>query len=74
VPTEKESTTDKYYAKGEKKMPYEMKKVDGKYKVVNKETGKVHAKATSKKKAQAQMRLLHGVDTGWKPTGKKKKG
>lgn len=31
----------------------------------------VHAKHTTKKKAQAQQRLLNAVDHGWKPTGRK---
>lgn len=30
----------------------------------------VKAKATTKKKAEAQARLLRAVDHGWKPTGK----
>lgn len=29
----------------------------------------VHAKSTTKKKADAQKRLLNAVDHGWKPTG-----
>lgn len=41
-------------------MPYEIRKnSDGSYEVLNKRTGKVHAKHTSKKKAEAQVRLLH---------------
>lgn len=41
------------------------------YKVVGKR-GKIHAECTSLKKAEAQVRLLEGVDSGkWKPTGKK---
>ena len=40
-------------------MPYEIQK-DGKgYRVVNRITGKVHAKHTSLAKAKAQIRLLH---------------
>ena len=31
----------------------------------------VHAKATTPEKAEKQVRLLHAVDHGWKPTGKK---
>jgi hypothetical protein len=30
-----------------------------------------HMKAGTKKNAAAQLRLLHGVERGWKPTGKK---
>lgn len=45
---------------------------DGKcYKVIGKR-GKIHAKCSTKKDAEAQVRLLEGVDSGkWKPTGKK---
>ena len=50
-------------------MPYKMKKVNG-YRVSG--PSGVHAKNTTKEKAKAQMRLLHGVESGeWKPTGKK---
>jgi len=51
-------------------MPYKTRKVDG-HQVKNVETGRVHAKNTSKAKAQAQTNLLRGVEHGWKPTGKK---
>lgn len=47
-------------------MPYEKKKVDG-YQVRNKDTGKVHAKHTTKAKAEAQIRLMHGVEHGMQP-------
>lgn len=30
-------------------------------------------KASSKENAESAMRLLHGVEHGWKPTGKRKK-
>ena len=33
----------------------------------------VHAKGTTKAKAEAQRNLLNAVDHGWKPTGKKTK-
>jgi len=33
--------------------------------------GKTTAKKTTKKKAQAQLNLLRGVEHGWKPTGNK---
>ena len=39
-------------------MPYIIIKLKKGYKVVNKDTGKVHSKHTSKKKAFAQVRLL----------------
>ena len=48
-------------------MPVKVKKVDG-YKVTH--GGRVSAKSTTKKKAQAQANLLRGVEHGWKPTGK----
>lgn len=51
-------------------MPYKTKSVGkGKVKVTG-AGGKVHAKATTPAKAAAQIRLLHGIDKGWKPTGK----
>ena len=52
-------------------MPYEIKKEGSFYKVINKKTGKVHAKCSTKEKAEAQVFLLRGVEHGWKPTGKK---
>lgn len=41
-------------------MPYKMIKLRDKnlYKVVNTRTGEVHAKGTTRKKAEAQIRLL----------------
>lgn len=41
-------------------MPYAIEKVEGKrcYRVVNTETGQEHAKCTTKKKAEAQVRVL----------------
>lgn len=39
-------------------MPYEIVRKDGAYQVINKNTGEVHAKHTTKKKAEAQVRLL----------------
>lgn len=39
-------------------MPYVVKKNGRAYEVVNSETGEVHAKHTTKKKADAQVRLL----------------
>lgn len=49
-------------------MPYKVKPTDGKFQVVNTETGAVKAKATSKTKAEKQVRLLRGVEAGWKPS------
>jgi hypothetical protein len=49
-------------------MPYEKVSVGhGKYNVVNKDTGEVHARGTTSGKADAQMRLLRGVEHGMKP-------
>ncbi len=56
-------------------MPTKITKTDGKYKVST--PNAVHAKGTTKKKAEAQKRLLDAVDhSDWRPTGKKgsKKG
>jgi len=48
--------------------PYEMAKLkSGKVRVRG--PSGVHSKGTSMKKAKAQMRLLHGVEKGWRPTG-----
>ena len=47
-------------------MPGQVAKVDG-YKTTW--GGKTTAKKTTKKKAQAQLNLLRGVEHGWKPTG-----
>jgi hypothetical protein len=51
-------------------MPYEMiKNSDGTYRVVNSDTGDVKMKSGSKAEAKRQMRLLYGVEHGWRPTG-----
>ena len=44
------------------------KKKGGRYSVAG--PSGVHAKSTTKEKAEAQVRLLHGVDHGWKPDKK----
>lgn len=49
-------------------MPYKVKSV-GKGKVRVSGPGGVHAKSTTPAKAKRQVRLLHAVDHGWKPTG-----
>lgn len=47
-------------------MPTTMRKLkSGKYRVYN--DGKVTAKATTKKNAEKQVRLLRGVEHGMKP-------
>lgn len=56
-------------------MPYDMEKVDKCWRVFNTETGTEHAKCTTKTKAEAQLRLLRGVEKGtFKPTGAPMKG
>jgi phage gp16-like protein len=55
-------------------MPYIVRETDGQYQVVDRETGKVHSRHTSKEKAERQRRLLEGIRHGWKPTGKKGDG
>ena len=50
-------------------MPYEIVPVgNGKYSVRNKLTGRKYSRATSKEKAEAQMRLLHAQENnpGWR--------
>ena len=48
-------------------MPVKIKKIDG-YRVTH--GGKVSAKKTTRKKAEAQARLLRGIEHGnWRPTG-----
>jgi hypothetical protein len=54
------------------RLPYSVKKTNGAYQVVDRETGKVHSRHTTKDKAERQRRLLEGVRHGWRPTGKKK--
>ena len=49
-------------------MPVKVKKVDG-YRVST--PGGTKAKSTTKAKAEAQRRLLQGVEHGWHPTGAK---
>jgi hypothetical protein len=49
-------------------MPYAIKKVKNKFQVINKETGKVHGTHPTKAKALSQMRLLEGIEHGWRPT------
>jgi len=49
-------------------MPYSVRAVgDGRFTVVNTETGNVHSKGTTKANAEAQVRLLHGVEHGMRP-------
>ena len=53
-------------------MPYKISKKKGDGYAVTSPHG-TKAKGTTKEKAEAQVRLLHGVKHGWKPTGRKKK-
>lgn len=44
-------------------MPYKIKELkNGKFQVVNKDTGKVHMKGSTRENAIAQMRLLYLVE------------
>lgn len=52
-------------------MPVKIKKKGKKFSVTT--PGGVKAKGTTKKKAEAQQRLLNAVEHGWKPTNKLKK-
>ena len=52
-------------------MPAKVRKKGNKYEVRTPSGTK--AKGTTKKKAEAQKRLLNAVKHGWRPTGKKKK-
>lgn len=49
-------------------MPARVKKVNG-YQV--RTPSRIHAKNTTKAKAEAQRRLLEGLEHGWRPTGRK---
>jgi phage gp16-like protein len=55
-------------------LPYSVKKGDGGYQVVDRDTGKVYSRHTTKEKAERQRRLLEGIRHGWKPTGKRPDG
>ena len=48
---------------------YKLKEIGGKYEVMNVDSGRTHGK-TSKKKAQAQMRLLQAIEHGYIPKRK----
>ena len=53
-------------------MPYAVKRVGSAWQVVNADTGEIHAKHTTKAKAEAQVRLLEGEVQGKKPDKVKK--
>lgn len=48
-------------------MPYDIKKVGGKYQV--RSPHGIKSRGTTKEKAERQTRLLRAVKHGWKPTG-----
>lgn len=53
--------------------PYAMTKLkSGKVRVSG--PSGVHAKATTPTKAKRQLRLLQGIEHGWTPTGKRRRG
>jgi hypothetical protein len=49
-------------------MPYNIVKEGNKFVVKNSKTGKVHGTHPTRAKAESQMRLLYGIEKGWKPT------
>ena len=51
-------------------MPYKLLRVGpDSYSVINKKTGRVHSTHSTLENAQAQMRLLYGIEGGkWIPT------
>ena len=51
-------------------MPYSLLPVGSKYKVVNSSSGKIHSAHTTKAKAEAQIRLLRGIEHGMIPRKK----
>lgn len=48
-------------------MPYKIIPTDKAFKVVNAQTGQVHAKNTSHAMAERQVKLLYGIEHGLKP-------
>ena len=53
-------------------MPYQIVKVPGGYKVQNTATGAFHSKkGIPKARAEAQLKLLYGIEHGMVPRGKK---
>ena len=49
-------------------MPYDIEKKGNEWVVKNSKTGKIHGTHDSKEKALRQMKLLYGIEKGWKPT------
>jgi hypothetical protein len=52
-------------------MPYKIRKRGAKFQLVNADTGKIYGTHTTKKKAEAQKRLIGGVTHGMILRGKK---
>ena len=52
-------------------VPYSVTERDGAYQVVDRETGKVYARHTTKENAERQRRLLEGIRHGWKPIARR---
>ncbi len=48
-------------------MPYKIEKMGDSFEVINSKTGKKHGKHPTRAKAEAQMRLLYGIENGMKP-------
>ena len=53
-------------------MPYIVRKKGNQWLTVNTETGKVKGRHKTKKLAIAQMRLLQGIESGWRPQKEKR--
>lgn len=70
-----EETKEDFSGEGVKTMPYKIEKTSARcWSVVNTKSGKVHSKCATKKNAEAQMRLLMGIESGnWKPSGVRKR-
>jgi len=54
-------------------MPYKIERREGKFCVVNKESGESKGCSKTEHDAIAHMRVLYGVEHGMKPTGEKGK-
>jgi hypothetical protein len=54
-------------------MPYKVVKRGNKYLTINKQTGKIKGRHSSRKKAIAQMKLLYLIESGKKPKRSSKK-
>ncbi len=52
-------------------MPYDIEKRGDKFVVFNTDTKDVKGTHGSRIKAQRQINLLRGIESGWEPTGKK---